>query len=76
MCLYEHAALETAVQLSAVIKEKGDSAVDIQLKMNNRLGFFVCVWFYFLFCGFVEFFWFVLFLHGCVHFRLPKVIYF
>lgn len=45
MCLYEQTALETSVQLSAVIKEKDDSAVDIQLKMKDRWVFFtwVCI---------------------------------
>lgn len=40
MCLYEHTVLETSVQLSAVIKEKDDSAVDMQLKLKDSCGFF------------------------------------
>lgn len=44
MCLYEQTALETSVQLSAVIKEKDDLAVDKQLKMKDR----VVVFFFFL----------------------------
>lgn len=44
MCLYEQAALQTSVQLSAVSKGKDDSAVDTQLKMKNRYLFaWVCV---------------------------------
>lgn len=39
MCLYEQTALETSLILSAVIKEKDDSVVGIQLKMKDSLVF-------------------------------------
>lgn len=45
MCLYEQTALETSVQLSAVIKEQDDLAVDMQLKMKDRVVlFFFFTW--------------------------------
>lgn len=50
MCLYEQTALETSVQLSAVIKEKDDLAVDKQLKMKDRV-----VVFFFFYMGVIYF---------------------